>query len=420
MSDTPTWLKVMEHGAIGEARAKAFLLDRFWVLERSVDIEGADFLIQRRLTGANFLNREPPRLGVIQVKFIQDAATNVHVKSENLASKDGSPHDEFFVLVFSGHEDKERCFLLSAKEVSDTCSPSSGKKPDSHVLAGKRLVTNGDFEVTSKKRALDRIEHALINADFMKNRAFIGSSNYVKLTPDQIENDFLLPLDNGYADIQKAFYEDKKKLQRTLFDLEEVTEAIGKILRSTDPEVAFQIFEKELAPFLTGGHSSSISIGCDAFGDEDFLAVIKNHKRRLAKLKKLGLAEPYFDLFAAIEKTVVGEVAWMDAVGELDVVKVMVEYEPRTLKNSTITVSPSSRESKKFPVIKDSKLGRHDIYFKPWDWLSWEVRTGKASAPKGRDEIREAILRGAWIFRRVFQKEIDRNLLGEELVSPWE
>ena len=43
------WLKRMENGTIGETRTKAFLLDRFWVLERSVDIEGADFLIQRKI-----------------------------------------------------------------------------------------------------------------------------------------------------------------------------------------------------------------------------------------------------------------------------------------------------------------------------------------------------------------------------------
>ena len=47
---TPAWLKAMQNGVIGEARTKSFLLDRFWILERSVDIQGADFLIQRRIT----------------------------------------------------------------------------------------------------------------------------------------------------------------------------------------------------------------------------------------------------------------------------------------------------------------------------------------------------------------------------------
>ena len=42
----PIWLKVMENGTVGEARTRSFLIDRFWVLlERSVDTDGADFLI---------------------------------------------------------------------------------------------------------------------------------------------------------------------------------------------------------------------------------------------------------------------------------------------------------------------------------------------------------------------------------------
>ncbi len=44
-SDQPTWLLSAEHGALGEARAKALLLERFWVLERSVDVHGADLLL---------------------------------------------------------------------------------------------------------------------------------------------------------------------------------------------------------------------------------------------------------------------------------------------------------------------------------------------------------------------------------------
>lgn len=36
----------MENGTVGEARTRSFLIDRFWVLlERSVDTDGADFLI---------------------------------------------------------------------------------------------------------------------------------------------------------------------------------------------------------------------------------------------------------------------------------------------------------------------------------------------------------------------------------------
>lgn len=55
----PAWLKRMENGSVAEARTRAFLMDRFWILERSVDVQGADFIIQRRLTSKNLLDDDP-------------------------------------------------------------------------------------------------------------------------------------------------------------------------------------------------------------------------------------------------------------------------------------------------------------------------------------------------------------------------
>ena len=75
----PVWLKIMEHGATGEARTKAFLLDRFWVMERSVDIDGADFLIQLRSLSTRFTDASPPRVGIVQAKYYQDRATTQYI-----------------------------------------------------------------------------------------------------------------------------------------------------------------------------------------------------------------------------------------------------------------------------------------------------------------------------------------------------
>jgi hypothetical protein len=419
MPETHAWLKSMEHGGIGESRARAFLLDRFWVLERSVDIHGADYLIQRRLTQANFLDRDPPRLGIVQVKFIQDTSTDVYIKKQYVLSEAGLPHEEFFLLVHTGREDEERRFLLSAKDITSTCPLGSGGNEEFYHLAGKRLIADAEFEITSKTRALDRIEHALKNADFFKNRKFIGTSQYLKLSPDQIEHDFLLPLENNYGDIQKIFFEEKKKLQHTLFELEEITEAMGKILRTTDPQEAFQIFESEVGIHIGyGGYGGQILMRCDAFRDEDFLEVVKAHKLRIAKLKELGLVESYLDLLTTIEKSTISEVARLEAIGRSDIVKVTLEYAPKTLKKLLVTVKRSSRETAT-PKIKESEPGRHVIYFKPWDWLSYEIRAGKEEAPKSAKAIASAVNAGSWELRRTFSQEIDRLLLGEEFVSMW-
>ena len=41
--ERPFWLRGQENGVLAWARIRSFLLERFWILERSVDIEGADF-----------------------------------------------------------------------------------------------------------------------------------------------------------------------------------------------------------------------------------------------------------------------------------------------------------------------------------------------------------------------------------------
>lgn len=419
MADTPAWLKSMEHGGIGESRARAFLLDRFWVLERSVDVHGADYLIQRRLTHANFLDTDPPRLGIIQVKFIQDVSTNIYVKRQYVLSGTGAPHEEFFLLVHTGREDEERRFLLSARDITSTCPVGSGDNEGSYYLAAKRLIADAEFEITSKTRALDRIEHALKNADFLKNRTYIGTSQYVNLSPDQIEHDFLLPFENNYGDIQKVFFEEKKKLQRSLFELEEITEAIGRVLRTTNPLEAFQIFESDVDIHIgRSGYSGQFMVSCEAFRDSDFLEVVKAHKQRTTKLRELSLVDPYIDLLTAIQKSAVAEIARLTAIQISDVVEIAVEYDPNTLKKPRVTVQRSSCELAT-PKVKESTLGRHVIYFKPWDWLPYEVRAGKDEAPRNEEQISSAISDGIWQFRKAFSQELDRHVLGEEFVSDW-
>lgn len=124
--ESPTWLKIMQNGTIGEARSRAFLLDRFWVLERSVDIDGADFIIQRRLLLQNLLDREAPRLGVVQVKFYGTQQTSHYVHKEYVVDKVGAPRTEFFLLCHSGAEEDQRVFLLTAKEIVDSFALNEG------------------------------------------------------------------------------------------------------------------------------------------------------------------------------------------------------------------------------------------------------------------------------------------------------
>jgi hypothetical protein len=101
MENAPTWLKIMQNGTIGEAKTKAFLIDRFWILERSVDIDGADFIIQRRILQNTILDNKPPRMGLIQVKYYSSDKTTQYIHPNYIVNdKGGVKKGIFFIMSF--------------------------------------------------------------------------------------------------------------------------------------------------------------------------------------------------------------------------------------------------------------------------------------------------------------------------------
>lgn len=408
----------MENGGLGEARAKAFLLERFWVLERSVDIQGADYLIQRQLTEDNFLKDEPPKLGVVQVKFIQDGKTYISIHKSYVCDDKDYPYNEFFLLVFTGSEDDATAYLLSARDIVKTFDEKSVKGKATFKVSGKKIIESGNFEIINKKIALDKIDHSLRNSSFLSNRKFLSHTNYVKVSPEQIEHDLLLPLDNGYTDFQEEFYKNKKSLQRTLYDIEDVVEGINKILKSTDPEEAFDIYEDVISDYIGSGWGTTLSFSIDFFEDEEFLEAVKNHKARLTALREKGLESSFLNLMAKYRTHMVTELKQM-SIKEEDAIKVSLGYSPDKLDNISISIEITKQDSVEYPEILHSEAGKHIISYKPQSWFKFnELNVKKADRDKSysRDEI---LMQNHWQFSRPFQVEVEKHLLGEELLSPW-
>ncbi|MBY4715847.1 hypothetical protein [Burkholderia cepacia] len=411
MNEKPAWLKRSENGSIGEARARAFLLERFWVLERSVDKDGADYLIQRRLTNDNFLSREAPRLGVIQVKFLQDEKTSIYIEPSYLCDEYGAAYAEFFLLINSGEEDSQRQFILSAKDIISNFGKSRLKRGlDKYYISGTAVMSTSKYEILSRSRALDRIEHALNNADFTRNRMYFGASTgYIKIEKHQIDNDYLIDLDNGYCDIDNDFFNQKRKLQSTLIDIELAVEAMHKIIRTTDPLKAFEIYEDHIKDHVG---SRGIEFSFDFFDDEDFYAAAKNHRERLEKLRELELENSYLNLLDRYQDDVLEWIVENEAWDRGKPLKVTAMYRPKTLDKLQLSFELVESPGNELPVVKSSRLGLQVIVLDP-------VRlTRKWGAPKdaSASEIASA---NAWQVRRTFQREVDRHLLGEDLVSPW-
>lgn len=198
-----------EHGVLGEARARALLLERFWVLERSVDVHGADLLIQRR----NLFERKAQILGRIQAKFVQDGRTLIRVPQTDILDQYGAAED-YFLLIFTGLGTEARTFLLSANEIVSNfrCVESSDKR--AFQVTAKEILRSNRFEVLDQGSALNRVEGALKRADFQdfkRNRRFVLGSHILEaeIDPSHIDEDYDIPLHSWNGNLREGFYKTK-------------------------------------------------------------------------------------------------------------------------------------------------------------------------------------------------------------------
>jgi len=401
MSDKPTWLKIMENGVLGEARARAFLCDRFWVLDRSVDIQGADYLIQQRLTNKNFLEEIPPRLGVVQVKYIQDGKTPISIKSEYVEDYKGIPYSEFFLLIFSGLEDNEVSFLFSGNDIVNEFERKEKYGKSCYEFKGSNILSSNNYKIVSKKIALDKIEHALKNSNFYRNRQFLNASSYIKIEDEHIDYDLLLPsLDNNGYDIREIFFEYKNKVQDILFDMEEVIDAINKILRTTNPVDAFDIYSKKIKKYI--GYDNYISFNAKCFEDDDLEFTAQNHKERLEKIRKLNIESNYFGLIKKFDNEFIAYIKNKDITNK-KAIRIIITYN-QDLSSPFIRFEETSIEQKKYPIFEESNLGSQKFI----DYLRRELPN------KEKIEMEELL-----IFRKCFLWQLDTLLFGEEFVGRW-
>lgn len=409
MTEATPWLKAMENGGLGEARAKAFLMDRFWVLERSVDIEGADYLVQRRLTRQNFMDRDPPRLGVVQVKFIQDGGTSISIHKSYVCDDKGSPFNEFFLLVFTGREDNEKSYLLSAKEIVGTFKEVVDGTRMLLRLSGAKLLASSNHEVAHKGQALDRIEHALRNADFLANRRFLGSTSYLEISRDHIDEDYLKPLENSYCDLQKEFFESKKKLQSALFNIEEVADAMRRILVSTDPIDAFRIYEGEIDQHVDGSGRLDLGRPRDIF-DEDFIEAARNHTARLMRLRALGIEGTYFALLRECERSLLAQLTAPSFDSCIQTIQVTLAYDRETLRDPHVEICRAATSDTTTHVAVSTK-GRQVAFFDLKRTLPRFAGTSSTDAVERENLVRDDL----WRIRRPLVDAVDRVYLGEDL-----
>lgn len=178
----------MENGEIGEVRTKAILIDRFWVLERNVDVNGADLLIQRQLMQRDFNDPKPTKLGIVQAKFRQSLPVTIDVKEEYFLLGE-KPRENFFLFVHTGTGNDKKAFFFTAADIAKQLEENSKFTVD----ANSKDILN------TTKEVLDTMEKMLEKMDLSENyRSFLSRETDQRYYHRDFERHNYAPLDDTY------------------------------------------------------------------------------------------------------------------------------------------------------------------------------------------------------------------------------
>lgn len=393
--NTPTWLKIMQNGAIGEARARAFLIDRFWILERSVDIDGADFIIQRKVTRQNLLDRNPPRLGVVQVKFFESNKTAQYIPKVYIIDDEGKSRDEFFILCHTGNEDNLKTFFITAKEILENFEITIKDGIEKFRLSGYKILDTDRYLISSNKNTLDRIENHLKLADFTKNRKFISwKLPSSEVDTDAIKTEFKEPLDNWWGEIPKEFKTLKESAHSTMVYIEDIYNNLKKVTEEIDPIKVFEYIHEIKSECCDGYGNWKIKLPDDLY-NENFETVCHQHLEKVNYLKNKGLLDKFISLKELLKKDISDYVCKNLPIGPNTVLSIFIDFSTKDFTINSITYKLTEAndywkvpnllnqfghiDTDKYYGIKDISKGKFEYY-----WLAgriWMDEIAKSDIP---------------------------------------
>jgi mRNA-degrading endonuclease HigB of HigAB toxin-antitoxin module len=239
-------LKSQENGVKGELRTEAYLSEKFWILSRSVDSEGADFLVQKRNEGDS-ARKEHVNLAIVQAKFVQDERTEIKIPKKYVL-KDNEPLNGFFVMIHTGEVDKEEVYFLSAGDIKSLYDEKKITMRDekyvfklTHIKEKYCVKSfkeeNGTITITSKvKEALEQIENSLTLKEIL------SELTYKDIFDFQLED--IDPEYRNDTDLINDFYKIKELANEILVKSDDLIVAIQQILTLKNP--------KDLKAFING------------------------------------------------------------------------------------------------------------------------------------------------------------------------
>lgn len=162
------------NGVKGESRTQAILVDDFWVLKRSVDVGGADFLVQIPAENLDELFDRKNKIqvyGIIQAKYFENN-NQVKILKKYVEDDAGLPRTEFFALLHSNDKDGEDIhFFFKAIEIQENFYKDSSNKHYCFSLTQNRRYSK--FQDIKKKVILSSIREGILSTEEERNKDLI-------------------------------------------------------------------------------------------------------------------------------------------------------------------------------------------------------------------------------------------------------
>ncbi|WP_226579889.1 hypothetical protein [Halobacillus litoralis] len=217
--------KSLEHGSIGETRTKELLIDRFFILERSLDDEGADFIIQKRLSSLTGI--EPARLGIVQAKYRENVNSEIELKEEYVIGDKETKH-EFFLLIHTGKEDSKEKFFLTAEQISKFPLKSGTYRISS--------LKGSSYKEISNTNILNKIENCMKEVEFINNQKFVQRYLSGALNErEKLKEDYYMHLIESDENFIKATRVFKEQLGKKVSEVVKQLDVVTQIIKSDDP-----------------------------------------------------------------------------------------------------------------------------------------------------------------------------------------
>ncbi|MFM9266452.1 hypothetical protein [Tychonema sp. BBK16] len=160
-----------ENGGHGETLTSGILMNKFWVLKRSVDIEGADLLIQQQADTLEELFDRKMRIqvfGIAQSKFFE-SNNSVRIAKKYVEDDFGVARNEFFAFLHTRNQQYENpCYFFTAKEVQEEF-----EDVDTHYRFA--ITNNRKYSqfIRPNNEILQTVATSLANVEKKRNEAFI-------------------------------------------------------------------------------------------------------------------------------------------------------------------------------------------------------------------------------------------------------